>query len=197
MRPLPFVFPHAIVFWAVWIWVFTPEWKIVQKARVESKLEGSKDGGSIGVIMAAMWLSFLFSFALAWWGAGAISAGARLPAFYFGVFLMLAGSLLRRLCWRTLGEYFTGDVKARADQPVINTGPYGWVRHPSYTAGMLIFLGVGFALGNLLCVALLFVATALSYGYRVKVEERALVQEIGEPYAEYMRTHKRFVPFVV
>ncbi len=197
MRPLPFVFPHAVVFWLVWIWTFMPEWRIVQQARIDSKNADSKDAGSIRVIMAAMWISFLLSFVTAWVRLFAFPAGAQLYTFYVGVALFALGSLLRRACWRALGEFFTGDVRARADQPVIQTGPYRWVRHPSYTAAMLIFIGIGLALGNWLSLALLTTGAVVAYGYRVKVEERALVQEIGEPYVQYMRTHKRFVPGII
>ena len=60
-----------------------------------------------------------------------------------------------------------------------------------------MFVGIGIALTNWLSVLLAFVGTVAAYSYRVKVEERALLSEIGEPYAEYMRTHKRYIPFVV
>jgi protein-S-isoprenylcysteine O-methyltransferase Ste14 len=122
---------------------------------------------------------------------------SRVVVFYLGVLLIFLGSVLRRICWRTLGEYFTGDVRAKAGQPVIQTGPYRWVRHPSYTAGMLMNVGIGVALTNWLSMAILLIATVAAYVYRVRVEERALVGELGVPYAEYMRTHKRFIPFVV
>jgi protein-S-isoprenylcysteine O-methyltransferase Ste14 len=197
MRPLPFVFPHAIVFWAVWVWSFIPEYRIVDAARKEVKKEGSKDAGSIRVIFAVQWSALLLAFAVAWLPAMQFPSGARIIAFYSGLGALVAGGLLRRVCWRTLGEYFTGDVKASADQPVIQTGPYKWVRHPSYTGAMLMFVGIGVALTNWLSVALLLAGTIVAYSYRVKVEERALLSEIGEPYAEYMRTHKRYIPFVV
>ena len=111
--------------------------------------------------------------------------------------MILFGSLLRRYCFRTLGEYFAGDVKARADQPVISSGPYRLVRHPSYSAGMMMFIGIGLALGSWLSLAILTIATVATYTYRVMIEERALVDTIGEPYRCYMKTRKRFIPYVV
>jgi protein-S-isoprenylcysteine O-methyltransferase Ste14 len=41
------------------------------------------------------------------------------------------------------------------------------------------------------------VAVTIAYGYRVSVEERALVAVLGDRYRAYMRRTKRFVPFVV
>lgn len=197
MRPLIFVLPHAIVFWVVFFWAFSPEWRIVQRARKESRKEGSKDAGSIKVIMAAMQLGLVIAFPAAWVRQTMMPAGARIFVFYAGLALMILGSGLRRLCWKTLGEYFTGDVRASESQPVIMIGPYRWVRHPSYTAGIMMNVAIGLALANWLSVAILFLASLVGYAYRVRVEERALLLELGAPYANYMRTHKRFVPFIV
>ena len=197
MRAFVFVLPHALIFWAVFLWCFFPERKIVQTAQTESKKEGSKDGGSIQVIMAAGLVSAVGAFVFAYWTQMHIPGTARLAVFYAGIVVLLLGSLLRRLCFKTLGEHFTGDVRARADQPVIQTGPYRYVRHPSYTAGMLMYLGLGLALTSWLSIALLLIGTIVGYVYRVRVEERALLTEIGAPYAEFMRTRKRFIPYVV
>lgn len=197
MRPLVFVLPHAVVFWAVFVWCFFPERSIVQRATAESKKEGSKDGGSIQVIMAAGMITGIAGFGLAYWTQMSITSLARLLVFYAGILVLLLGSLLRRLCFKTLGEHFTGDVRARADQPVIQTGPYRWVRHPSYTAGMIMNLGVGLALTSWVSIAFLISGTIIGYAYRVRVEERALLAEIGAPYEEFMRTRKRFIPYLI
>jgi protein-S-isoprenylcysteine O-methyltransferase Ste14 len=197
MRPLVFVLPHAIVFWVVLVWAFFPELKIVRNAQKESRKEGSKDDGSIKIIMITQQLGMFLSIAAVWLHRGDVVPEERLAVFYAGILLMVFGSLLRRLCWKTLGEYFTGDVKAREGQPVIMIGPYRWVRHPSYTAGMMMNIGVGFALTNWISVAVILLTTIVGYIYRVRVEERALLLELGAPYAEYMRTHKRFVPYII
>jgi protein-S-isoprenylcysteine O-methyltransferase Ste14 len=83
------------------------------------------------------------------------------------------------------------------DQPVITSGPYRWVRHPSYTAGMMMFIGIGLALGSWVSFVLLTVATIATYSYRVAVEERVLLETIGEPYASYLKQRKRFIPYIV
>lgn len=169
----------------------------MQRATAESKKEGSKDGGSIQVIMAAGMITGIAGFGLAYWTQMSIPSLARLLVFYAGILVLLLGSLLRRLCFKTLGEHFTGDVRARADQPVIQTGPYRWVRHPSYTAGMIMNLGVGLALTSWVSIAFLISGTIIGYAYRVRVEERALLAEIGAPYEEFMRTRKRFIPYLI
>jgi protein-S-isoprenylcysteine O-methyltransferase Ste14 len=197
MRPLPFVWPYALVFWAVYIWAFLPEWKVVQGGIEGVKGGESRDSGSLQLLLGGMWIALLLAFALAFIRACSFAPGAQLPLFAVGLALIVLGSLLRRYCFRTLGQYFTGDVRARADQPVIRTGPYRLVRHPSYTAGMMMFIGIGLALGSWFSFILLTIATIATYGYRVVIEERALLDTIGEPYRSYMNDTKRFVPYIV
>lgn len=197
MRPLPFVWPYALVFWAVYVWSFLPEMKVVRGGVEGAKSADSKDSGSIKVLLGGMWIALMLGFALAFVKTGSFPAGAQMPVFVIGVALLIFGSLLRRWCFRTLGEYFTGDVKARADQPVIRTGPYRYVRHPSYTAGIMMFSGIGLALGNWVSFVLITIASIATYWYRVTIEERALLGTIGEPYASFMKERKRFIPYIV
>lgn len=84
----------------------------------------------------------------------------------------------------------------RDGHEVIERGAYRYVRHPSYTAAALIYLGIGLALGNWIAVLIIMAGVALAFGYRVRVEERALLSVIGEPYRDYMARTKRFVPFL-
>ena len=197
MRPLPFVWPYALLFWAVYFWAFAPEFRIVQRAVEGVRESGSPDSGSLRFLLGAQWLALMIAIPLAALRVWAFPARLILPLFILGVALIVLGSLLRRYCWRTLGEYFTGDVKARSDQPVIRSGPYRLIRHPAYTGGMMMFIGIGLALGSFLAVILLTATTIAAYGYRVAVEERALVEAIGEPYRVYMAECKRFIPYIV
>jgi protein-S-isoprenylcysteine O-methyltransferase Ste14 len=95
-----------------------------------------------------------------------------------------------------LGTSFTGDVRARPDQEVVSRGAYRVLRHPSYTAGIMLNAGIGIALGSWASAALYTVASVAVYVYRMNVEERVLLAVIGEPYREFMATRKRLVPFV-
>jgi protein-S-isoprenylcysteine O-methyltransferase Ste14 len=62
---------------------------------------------------------------------------------------------------------------------------------------MMMNIGVGVALGSWLSFAILTIGTIATYLYRVRVEERALLDTIGEPYRSYMRESKRFIPYIV
>lgn len=194
MRPLVFTWPYALVFWAVDLWAFAPEMALVRRAR---GVRTSEDAGSLQVILHGTWMAMVAAFALAFVPSLSFPKAALVPAFFAGTAMLFAGTLLRRHCWKMLGEYFTGDVRVQAGQPVITRGAYRWIRHPSYSAAILMFAGIGVALGNWGSAAFLVVVPILVYTYRVRAEERALVQKLGEPYVAYMKTTKRFVPFIV
>jgi len=197
MRPLVFVWPYALLFWVVYGWAFYPEFAIVSRAQRTVAENKAKDAGSLQFILMGMWVGLLLSFPLAFVHSLRFPGAWNPPAFWIGTALLVAGSLLRRHCFKTLGEHFTGDVQAKADQPVITRGAYRWVRHPAYTGGIVMFAGIGVALASWASSVVLLLTAILVYAYRVRVEERALVQTLGEPYVAYMKTHKRFVPFVI
>jgi protein-S-isoprenylcysteine O-methyltransferase Ste14 len=83
-----------------------------------------------------------------------------------------------------------------ADQPVISTGPYRVLRHPSYAGVLLTLAGIGLALGNWLSLAALVVFPAIGFVYRIRVEEAALSSTLGASYATYASTRRRIIPFV-
>jgi protein-S-isoprenylcysteine O-methyltransferase Ste14 len=113
-----------------------------------------------------------------------------------GLVVFWGGISLRLWSFRTLGRYFTFTVQTSSDQPVITKGPYRVIRHPSYAGLLLIMMAVGVFIGNWWSLVCLTVATAGGLVFRIRVEERALTQNLGESYRSYAATHKRLVPFV-
>ncbi|SFC30098.1 Protein-S-isoprenylcysteine O-methyltransferase Ste14 [Halobiforma haloterrestris] len=117
--------------------------------------------------------------------------------FWLGIGLVLLGVAVRQYAVRTLGAYFSLEVTVDRTDRVVSTGPYRWVRHPSYTGGLTSLLGAGLAVGNGASLAVLLVAGVLAYGYRIRVEERALRDRLGDDYTEYTdETPYRLVPFL-
>jgi protein-S-isoprenylcysteine O-methyltransferase Ste14 len=110
--------------------------------------------------------------------------------------ILWCGIALRFWSFRTLGRYFTFTVQTSGDQPVITAGPYRVVRHPSYAAILLAVMGLGLFIANWLSLIALTAAMLCGLVYRIKVEERALLRDLGEDYRSYAATHKRLVPFI-
>jgi protein-S-isoprenylcysteine O-methyltransferase Ste14 len=192
--PLPFTWPYFLVFWLVYVWVFIPEFGVV--GRATRAPVSREDRGSLRVVLVATSLAIVAAFVIAFVVPSTTIPSHRVIWFFAGVLTMIAGSLLRRHCFRVLGTFFTGAVMIQAGHRVIDVGAYRWVRHPSYTAGLLLLCGIGLALGNWLSVLVCAIVGLFSYTYRARIEEQALLASLGEEYGRFMATRKRFVPFI-
>jgi protein-S-isoprenylcysteine O-methyltransferase Ste14 len=116
--------------------------------------------------------------------------------FFIGIGLMLFGTAFRWYSASLLGKYFTFDVATHSGQTVVKTGPYRFIRHPSYTGALLSLLGFGLTLGNWAGLGASLICLGIAYAYRIPVEERALTSALGEPYQQYLKRTWRLVPFV-
>ena len=194
--PLPLVFtpiPFAIPFWIIYVWSRQGERKVLCRQPVTERADRGSwkliDYGSKAAKVAAL----LVACTTPAWGEG----GSRIAIYAAGLLLMLSGASLRRHCFRTLGDHFTFQVAVPREHQIVTAGVYRWVRHPSYTGGMLFNVGIGIALTNWASALILAAGMAAVYIYRVHVEEQALVRAHGSAYTEYMRQTKRFIPFVI
>jgi protein-S-isoprenylcysteine O-methyltransferase Ste14 len=113
-----------------------------------------------------------------------------------GFVVFAAGIWLRTVAVITLGRFFTYAVKVADDQPVIESGPYRLIRHPSYTGLLMASLGVGIALDNWVSIAACLLPPLVGFTLRLLAEERTLADQLGAPYRDYMRRTKRLVPGV-
>jgi protein-S-isoprenylcysteine O-methyltransferase len=111
--------------------------------------------------------------------------------------LLVSGAALRWWAVVALGRFFTVDVATHADHALVDTGPFRFVRHPSYTGLLLEFCGFGVALGNGLSLIVLLVPILVALAYRMHVEEAALRRVLGAPYTAYCAKTKRIIPGLI
>lgn len=93
-----------------------------------------------------------------------------------------------------LGRLWSGTVTAKAQHHVVDTGPYGLVRHPIYTGLLLAIFATAAAKGTVWGIA---GAVLLTIGavMKAKLEERFLRDELGKAYDDYSRRVPMLVPF--
>ncbi|TAN07904.1 MAG: isoprenylcysteine carboxylmethyltransferase family protein [Rhodanobacteraceae bacterium] len=186
---------HLLVLDAALILCYAPEW-IGTFFQNPEKGAVRRDRGSYALIMVSMFAGIFLAFFAAFGVPATTIAWQQPSVFWVGIVLMLAGTAFRWYAIKVLGRFFTRSVATREGQYVVETGPYRLIRHPSYTGAMVTILGLGLAMTNWLSLLLVALGTLIGYEYRVRVEERALCEGIGNAYREYMRRTKRFVPFV-
>lgn len=171
------------------------EWSI--RFRSQMNRGGTRqDRGSFYVVIVTAVIGIFGAFALAKNVPSADFSRARWEIFIAGIVIVLLGIALRQWAVLALGKFFTVQVQVKSDQTVVDTGPYRWVRHPSYSAIITSFVGVGVALENWLSLAVLIVVPTIGLVVRIRVEERALLEALGEPYRRFSASRARLIPKV-
>lgn len=186
----------VVAFWVVsYVWIGAEMWLGYRSRRLPSGAT-DRDSGSKAWVIGSVWTAVAAGMGLAFAFPDAAIERGRTAAFIAGLLLMLAGIALRWYAVWVLGDYFTVDVATRPGQPVVESGPYRWIRHPSYTGGLVTLLGVLVCCCNPVSLVALVFALG-GYAYRIRIEEEALATDLGAPYRDYMRRTKRLIPFVV
>jgi len=116
---------------------------------------------------------------------------------WLGAFALAVGITLLGASHHHLGKSFHSLIVTKEGQTFVDSGPYRWIRHPIYTAFLINYIGGGLLASNwvltLIPVSLYGVLVTL----RVKNEERAMIEQFGQVYVEYMqRTRYRLLPGV-
>lgn len=173
-------------------------WLAMETAKESGTREGAtkvKGGGRMFAAIPVM----IVALAALYLAPHVVPAAAIRPAiaaYVAGMAILLSGLVLRGWSIKTLGEYFTGKVMVSSDQPVIATGPYRVLRHPSYTGFLLACAGVGLASANWAGMAAMVLLPLTLFLWRIHAEERAMLATLGDRYSAYAAQHKRLVPLV-
>jgi protein-S-isoprenylcysteine O-methyltransferase len=153
------------------------------------------DQGSLGLLWIVIVASVFLAFALA----------HQLPAFGFGpvrTFRALGSALFAfgiAFRWYAiiyLGRFFSVNVAIAPDHRLIDTGPYRFVRHPSYTGALMAFAGLGICICNWAALLVVLIPILLVFLRRMRIEEAALAAAFGDQYTDYMRRTKRLIPAI-
>jgi protein-S-isoprenylcysteine O-methyltransferase Ste14 len=122
------------------------------------------------------------------------SLGVPVAVQVVGVVLMSLGLATRVWAVAALGGAFRTTVEVDPDQAVVTSGPYRWIRHPSYAGLLLIVAGLGLAVGNWLSVAACLLLPLPAFAWRIHVEEAELSRVLGDAYRAYRTRTARLIP---
>ncbi|KAF8953242.1 hypothetical protein BDZ97DRAFT_1679841 [Flammula alnicola] len=135
--------------------------------------------------------------------------------YFLGLLLLALTTYIRVICYQTLGNFFTFRVMICDNHRLLVTGPYRYVRHPSYSAIYLAMLAVTISdftlwdsvekvIGNiaprfLLCLWILWTLLAVEgLRNRAQVEDRLLRTRFAENWEGYRkRVPYKFIPGIV
>jgi protein-S-isoprenylcysteine O-methyltransferase Ste14 len=124
---------------------------------------------------------------LAWTGSIILVFNAHFThqSYCWGVALVLLGELVRILA--------SGFLERKGTK-LATAGPFAYVRNPLYVGNFLLGLGVVVMSGSWINVVIFIIGFCFLYGGTVQKEEARLLQEFGEPYADYLKEVPRFFP---
>ncbi len=162
--------------------------------KADKKDRGSKtfDQLSVYAVMAENILSCLLALASVQYFQTNISSAFA----WVGIIVLYTGVFFRCYAVWTLKRFFTFTVKIKAGHKIIKEGPYAYLRHPTYTGSILSLLGMQVGIKSLLGLLIVLITVMLVYGFRIHIEERALIENFGQEYETYQKETKRIIPFI-
>jgi protein-S-isoprenylcysteine O-methyltransferase len=153
----------------------------------------SRDRQSLTLIWVVIGIAMFFGFGLARVGPDLAPSLAQ-PLYVAGLALTLAGIALRWFAIYWLGRWFTVNVAIAKDQQLIDTGPYRYMRHPSYTGALLAFLGISLCIGKIVSLLVIMLPVIAAFSWRIHVEEAVLAKAFGARWQAYAARTRRLIP---
>jgi protein-S-isoprenylcysteine O-methyltransferase Ste14 len=114
-----------------------------------------------------------------------------------GVVLALTGFALLQWAQVTLGKSWSDTPRMMKGQTLIISGPYQFIRHPIYTAFILI-LGSTLLISSNWLIGLAWLGmTALEVVSRIGFEESLMLEYFGDQYRDYMKKTGQLLPRLI
>ena len=161
---------------------------------LKKRLNAKEEEQEQKTVIALSGLMFLAAFIVA--GLNFRFQWIVLPAWavWIGVGVFLAAYLMYAEVLRE-NTYLSRTVEVQENQKVIDTGLYGIVRHPMYSATLFLFLSMGIVLGSPISVAILFLYIPI-IALRMKNEEQVLEKGLDGYKAYKTRVKYKVIPFI-
>jgi protein-S-isoprenylcysteine O-methyltransferase Ste14 len=112
---------------------------------------------------------------------------------YLGFMIGLLGAIMAALAEKQLGSHFSQGLELKEDHQLLQSGWYGRVRHPIYTAYIPLFIGYTLLAANAY-TATVMVVMFIYCLMRIPLEEKMLIEHFGETYKSYQSRTGRILP---
>ena len=183
------------LYWAILAAVFVAAFALLDRGLLQERMRPGGRPTPLGlrllnVVLLAHWI-------IAGLDRGRLHWTDSVPLWLQALGLFTIAAAYALAFWAMLvNRFFSSVVRIQSDrgQHVVAGGPYAFVRHPGYSAGILILGASGIALGSWFATAVLVAVSFPFLFYRVINEDR-LLQTRLDGYADYARDVRwRLVP---
>lgn len=184
-------FERALV-WLLWLSWATYWFVAARHSAANRRIESWQTGFSyripllFGIVLLAFSRRARTSVGHHLWPTNALTLAA-------GIFLIAIGLGIAVRARRHLGKYWSGRITLKVDHRLIQSGPYGRVRHPIYSGLLLALLGTAITIGTFqscLGLAVIFVAVLR----KMALEEQWMAAQFGDEYEVYRRRVNALIP---
>lgn len=120
--------------------------------------------------------------------------------------LQLVPVFIPVMAWGYLQYRFVGQYRIKRGgggpgfntppERIVTTGAFAYTRNPMYSGHIIFLIGLALTFKSLFG-ALIAVATAIWFHFRVIKDEYRLSDMFGEPYVVYMKKVKRWIPWIL
>lgn len=143
-----------------------------------------------------VWLGFAL-FVIAWvYPVGPLVLRRTVLSDSIAVAICALGTVVAIWSRKTLGADWSRDVELKRGHKLVERGPYSLMRHPIYTAHLLLGLGTALGSGRLVAFAGL-VSFVLGFWIKLRQEERLLLRGFPEEYLAYKARVKALIPYLI
>lgn len=163
-----------------------------EKNTLEKREEGlpSKIAGVLGMIGFVAILIYAIQPAWLSWASLPFPSWLR----WTGVGIAILGFALLQWAQNTLGKNWSDTPRMIEEQSLITSGPYRFVRHPIYTAFLLILCSTLVISANWFVGLAWIGMTVLEVASRIGFEENLMLEYFGDQYREYRKRTGRLLP---
>ena len=113
---------------------------------------------------------------------------------WFGTGLFASAIWILYKSHAVLGKYWAPTLSIQKAHELVSDGIYAYIRHPMYAAHLLWSIAQILMLHNWISGFSFFIFMVPHYLFRVKKEERMLIDEFGTVYLNYMKSTGRILP---
>lgn len=182
----------GIVILACWVSVAL-YWKITARS-VKPAVE--EQGFVDRLARMPVWLGFILFIVAGVYPVGIVVMRRTVLSDSIAVAICALGVFLAIWSRKTLGAEWSRDVELKQGHKLVEQGPYSLMRHPVYTAHLLLGLGTAMGSGRLVAFAGL-ASFVVGFWIKLKQEERLLLRGFPNEYPAYKARVKALIPYVI
>lgn len=121
------------------------------------------------------------------------------PTFWRAPIAVIFGLASLLLMWTAipaLGKHWRLAAGVYEDHELVQSGPYGVVRHPIYASMLALLLATGLVLAPWFRLAIAVVIFCVGTLIRIQSEEKLLAERFGDQFAEYRKRVRAIIPWL-